>query len=70
MEFTDLTQSVHISAEALFTFLKRAEAKANRVKQGEGLVRSTKPWVRKRRRVSRVRGNISNWQEPVLLQEE
>jgi hypothetical protein len=51
-KFTGLTEAIHISAEKLFTFLERAEVKARRVKQGEGLVRSTKPWVRKRCRDS------------------
>jgi len=50
--FPGLTEDVHISAEQLFAYLERAEAKAKRVKDGEGLMRSTKPWVRKRRRDS------------------
>ncbi|KAG9229628.1 hypothetical protein BJ875DRAFT_488739 [Amylocarpus encephaloides] len=52
VNFPGLTGDVHISAEQLFAYLERAEAKAKRVKDGEGLVRSTKPWVRKRRRDS------------------
>jgi len=51
-KFTDLTQSIHISAETLFSLLERAETKARRVKLGEGLVRSSTPWVRKRCRDS------------------
>jgi hypothetical protein len=51
-KFTDLTQSIYISAETLFTFLERAEPTARRLKQGEGLIRSTKPRVRNRRRDS------------------
>lgn len=52
VKFPGLTGNVHISAEQLFVYLERAEDKAKRVKNGEGLVRSTKPWVRKRRRSS------------------
>jgi len=54
-KFPDLTQSIHISAERLFSLLGRAEIKASkvrRVKLGEGLVRNSTPWARKRRRVS------------------
>jgi len=39
-KFPDLTQSIHISAETLFSFLERAERRARTVKLGEGLVRS------------------------------
>ncbi|MCJ1469857.1 hypothetical protein MMC07_008500 [Pseudocyphellaria aurata] len=50
--FTDLTQSVHISAETLFNFLERAETVARRREQGKGWVMSPTPWVRKRGRES------------------
>lgn len=43
VNFSGLTGDVHISTEQLFAYLERAEAKAKRVKDGEGLVRSTKP---------------------------
>jgi hypothetical protein len=51
-KFPDLTDSIHISAKQLFSFLERAEVKARRLKQGEGLITSDKPWIRKRRRDS------------------
>jgi len=51
-KFSGLTEAIYISAETLFTFLERAEVKARRLKQSEGLTRSTKPWVRKQRRDS------------------
>ena len=49
VRFPVLTEAIHIPAEMLFSFLERAEVKARRVKQGTGLVRSTKPWEKKRR---------------------
>ncbi|TGO84597.1 hypothetical protein BPOR_0487g00090 [Botrytis porri] len=51
-KLTDLTQSIHILAETFFSFFQRAETKARRMKLGEGLVRSSTPWVKKRRRDS------------------
>lgn len=69
-KFTDLTQSIHISAETLFDFLKRAEAKARRLKQGEGLVRRTKPWVRKRRRDSTPPEQLDLDREGIFTQQE
>ncbi|CZT13825.1 uncharacterized protein RAG0_17316 [Rhynchosporium agropyri] len=50
--FPDLTQSIRLSAETLFSFLERAETKARRLKLKEGFVRSSIPWVKKRRRDS------------------
>ncbi|KAH8724189.1 hypothetical protein GQ44DRAFT_709277 [Phaeosphaeriaceae sp. PMI808] len=49
-KFPDLTDSIHISAEQLFSFLEQGEGLARRLKQGEGLVRSDKPWIKKRYR--------------------
>ncbi|KAH8726369.1 hypothetical protein GQ44DRAFT_758681 [Phaeosphaeriaceae sp. PMI808] len=49
-KFPDLTDSIHISAEQLFSFLERAEGLARRVKQGEGL--SDESQIRKRHRDS------------------
>ncbi|CZT13557.1 uncharacterized protein RAG0_17044 [Rhynchosporium agropyri] len=51
-KFPELSPSIHISAETLFSFLERAKTKANRVKRVGGVVRSSTPWARKRRRVS------------------
>ncbi|KFY05437.1 hypothetical protein V491_09128 [Pseudogymnoascus sp. VKM F-3775] len=69
-KFTDLTQSIHISAESLFQFLERAEAKARRLKQKEGLVRSTKPWVRKRRRDSTPPEQLDSDREGIYAEQE
>ncbi|MCJ1461849.1 hypothetical protein MMC07_000448 [Pseudocyphellaria aurata] len=50
-KLTDLTESVHISAEMLFNLLKRAETRARRLQRGKRRqVMSTKPWARKRLR--------------------
>ncbi|KAH8809120.1 hypothetical protein F5884DRAFT_883065 [Xylogone sp. PMI_703] len=69
-EFADLTQNIHISAETLFTFLERAEVKARRIKQGEGRVRSTKPWVRKRRRDSTPLECLDSDREGIFAKQE
>jgi len=69
-KFPDLTEAIHISAETLFTFLERAEVKATRVKQGEGLTRSTKPWVRKRRRDSTPPEQLMSDREGRFAEEE
>jgi hypothetical protein len=54
----------------LFAFLKRSEAKVRRVKQGEGLARSTKPWVRKRRRDSTPPEQLGSDREGRFAEEE
>ncbi|PVH74943.1 hypothetical protein DL98DRAFT_16820 [Cadophora sp. DSE1049] len=51
-KFSDLAQTIHIPSEILFKFLERSEAKVKKVKHGQGLARTTKPWARKRRRAS------------------
>lgn len=61
---------LYISAENLFTFLERAEVKARRVKQGEGLARSTKPWVKKRRRDSTPPEQLGSDREGRFAEEE
>ncbi|KAH7354792.1 hypothetical protein BKA65DRAFT_581321 [Rhexocercosporidium sp. MPI-PUGE-AT-0058] len=69
-KFPELTEAIHISAENLFTFLQRAEVKARRAKQGEGLVRSTKPWVRKRRRNSTPTEQLNSDRESEFAEQE
>jgi hypothetical protein len=69
-KFPDLSQSVHISAETLFSLLERAEIKARRVKLGEGLVRNSTPWSRKRRRVSTPPEELDSDRERTFEREE
>jgi len=69
-KFPGLTGNVHISAEQLFAYLERAEAKTKRVKNGEGLVRSTKPWVRKRRRDSNPPEQLDSDREDRFAEQE
>lgn len=54
----------------MFMFLERAEAKARRLKQGEGLVRKTKPWVRKRRRDSTLQEQLDSDREGRFAEQE
>ncbi|KAG9246897.1 hypothetical protein BJ878DRAFT_532941 [Calycina marina] len=70
VDFPGLTGDIQISAEQLFAFLERAEAKAKRVKNGEGLVRSVKPWVRKRRRDSTPPEQIASDREGRFAEQE
>ncbi|RDL33125.1 Uncharacterized protein BP5553_08564 [Venustampulla echinocandica] len=68
--FNDLTEPIHISPETLYRFLKRSEAKATRVRQGQGLARSSKPWTRKRRRDSTPPEQLSSDREGKFADEE
>ena len=54
----------------MFSFLERAETKARRVKQGEGLVMSTMPWRRKRRRDSTPPEQLDSDREGMLAEQE
>lgn len=52
VEHESLHEPIHISANTLCTYIKDAEDQAALTKQRRGVVRPTKPWVRKRRRES------------------
>jgi len=69
-KFPDLSQSTHISAETLFSLLERAETKARRVKLGEGLVRNSTPWAKKRRGVSTPPEELDPVREGISEEEE
>ncbi|OAQ59075.1 hypothetical protein VFPPC_12275 [Pochonia chlamydosporia 170] len=47
----DLTESIRIPASKLYSYLTEAEKNMAKLKQKQGAVRETRPWVRKRRRL-------------------
>lgn len=68
--FTDLTQSVHISADVLFAFLERAEDIVRTVGQVEGLTRTTRLWVRKRGRDNTPPEHLDPQREGIFTDEK
>ncbi|MCJ1469036.1 hypothetical protein MMC07_007668 [Pseudocyphellaria aurata] len=68
-KLTDLTQSIHISAEMLFDFLESAEDEARLLKEGEELAPST-PWVLKRKRESAPPEQLDSDRESIFAEQE
>ncbi|MCJ1467824.1 hypothetical protein MMC07_006449 [Pseudocyphellaria aurata] len=70
-KLTDLTQSVHISAETLFNLLEGAEVMARRLQRGKRRqIMSNTPWVRKRGRESTPPEELDPDWEAIFAEQE